>query len=189
METEENLCEENITDSFQIATEVIDNIIEKGGDIMYDKYLQSILPNHEINTVLGSIRHVVRGTFVARDFGEIWNDEIDTEPTPPIVCAWANGGIPVETKVVFNHMVEDEKPDSIKKTVTKTITSYIRKKMKSGSILRRPFKEFKPKPKALEESDFLHPRLKEARSREKDLDNKIFPHLDLESQIEKLRKK
>ena len=114
MEEDEGLQEEQMTHVLYAATWVVNKIVQKGAEMLYDKYLQSILPSHELDTVVGSMRHILRGTFVARDFGEIWNDEMDTEAEPPTVWAWANGGIPVETKVVCKVPDEDEKDESIK---------------------------------------------------------------------------
>lgn len=185
---EENLKEAEMTHSLYCASSVVEEIIQKGAETLYDKYLQSILPTHEINTVVGSVRHVLRGTFVARDFGELWNDEMDEEPTPSTVCQWANGAIPTETRVVFK-VEEDEKDDEfLRKTATKSVTSYLRKKMKSSGSAKKAFKDFKPKAKHLDDVD-QHPRLKEAREKEKEIKviNQAFPHLDMEGHIGKLR--
>lgn len=138
----------------------------------------------------GSLRHIIRSNFVDRDYGEFWSDEMDTEASPPILCTWANGGLPVETKIVFHVAEEESSIGSPKKIATRSVTSYLRRKQKSV-VSKKIFKEFKPRAKGLNESENSHPRLKKAREKEKEIEvvNPAFPHLDLEGQIEKMRVK
>ncbi|CAI2362328.1 unnamed protein product [Moneuplotes crassus] len=190
MDIEAEITKQEFSEPLHAAVDVVDRIVQAGAEMLYDKYLQSILPSHELGIINGSLRHLLRSNFFARDNGEEWYDNEDQEAQPPTVCKWANGEIPVETKVVFK-VEEEPETESLKKTATRSITSYLRKKFKSSSSVKKSFKEFKPKAKAIKKSDQMNPKLQEARDKEKEIQviNPSFPHLDMDGEIERLRKK
>ncbi|CAI2362597.1 unnamed protein product [Moneuplotes crassus] len=190
MENQEEISKEQFVNPINCAVSAVDEIVQKGADTLYDKYLQSILPAHELNIVTESLRHVLRSNFIARDHGEHWHDDEDQEATQPVVCRWANGEIPVDTRIVIKVPEEPESLNLIK-TATKSMSSYIKKKMKLLSSKQKSFKEFKPKIEHIDETDSMIPQLRKAREKEKELGviNPAFPHLNMEGQIDRLRKK
>lgn len=189
MEESEYSKAQDKPESLYIAHDIVDQIVKNGGMNLYDKYLTTILPNHEIGVVVGSVKHVIHSHFPERDYGEHWSDEMDEEAEAPIICKWANGSLPIETKVVFNYEEEDNN-DSLRKTVTKSVTSYLRKKGKALSH-KKLFKEFAPKPEPVKDPEKVHPKIIKAREKEKSIEviNPAFPHLDMEENIDRLRRK
>jgi hypothetical protein len=199
MDQEESLQHEQMSMSVYHAVQIRELIIQKGAEMLYDKFLDSILEPHELSTVVGSVRQVVHSFFRERDNGENfnsikenWNENLEEEPEHPIICAWANGNIGVEKTVVFG-FGEDESEGSIKKTATRSVTSYLRR-TKVLSTTKKSFKEFKPKAKPLEDPNKLHPRILKEREIEQvkhQEENRMspFPVYDLDTQIERLRKK
>lgn len=49
MESEEIQNTAEMMDSLYPAVEIVNEIIQKGAEDLYNKYLESILPNHELN--------------------------------------------------------------------------------------------------------------------------------------------
>lgn len=43
----------------QLANEIIDNIVEKGGEILYDKFLNSLIPNHAKAYLFSQLNHIL----------------------------------------------------------------------------------------------------------------------------------
>lgn len=151
--------------------------------------MTAILPAHEIETVVESVKHVVHSHCAERDYGEHWSDEMDEEAVAPIICKWANGCLPIESKIVFSYE-EDDKEDLLRKTVTKSVTSYLRKKGKVLSV-KKLFKEFVPKPEPVKDPEKVHPKIIKEREKEKSIEviNPAFPHLGMEENIDRLRRR
>lgn len=175
MESDEERRQEQLSMSLYHATKITDLLIEKGAQNLYDKYLDSILPPHEIFTVMSSVKHVVHHFFREKDLGEskqdlenAWNQDHEEEPPTSSVCHWANGNINIEKALVFSYN-DTESEEPVVKTGPKSTTSFQRKKNKPLSYTKKSFKEFKPKPKPLEDTEKMHPKLLRARKLEKEL--------------------
>lgn len=95
--------------------------------------------------------------------------------------------------MVFNYESSGDEESAKKTAGPKSTTSYY-KRRKGVASTTKSFKEFKPKAKPLEDPEKLHPRLAKARQEEKEQieqENKKldFPKPDMETQIEKLRRR
>jgi hypothetical protein len=189
MEEEERLEVLDNANTTNAVENIIDQIVKRGAMHLYDKYLQSILPEHEICTVVDSVMHVMNFQIAERDYGEHWSDEMDEEAAPPIICTWANGKLPVDNKIVFGYDDTDKDYQSTK-NAPKSTTSYLRKKGKfvSGTKL---FRDFNPRPEPVKDPEKLHPKIVKQRETEKHIEviNPAFPHLDMEENIDRLRRK
>lgn len=78
--------------SLYASVEITELIVQRGAEMLYDEYLESILPPHEIEMVMGSLKHVVNYYFCERDHGEStgnlkqkWNPDHEIEPETPTV--------------------------------------------------------------------------------------------------------
>jgi hypothetical protein len=92
MDPEEVRRQEQNSMSLYASVAITDLIVQRGAEMLYDQYLDSILPPHEIEMVMGSLGHVVSYYFCERDQGENqqtlkqkWNPDHEEEPETPTV--------------------------------------------------------------------------------------------------------
>lgn len=87
--------------AYDVAKDVVDDIIERGGDELYEHYLQTKEIVLAAKITVEEMNNIIRSAFLIRDAGEAGNESAwaeDHEPTPANTDSWARGAVPSKKK-------------------------------------------------------------------------------------------
>ena len=82
--------------AYCVAKDVVDDLIERGGDTLYEHYLQAKEIILAAKRSVEDMNDIIRSAFLIRDAGEVGNDSgwcEDDEPQPARVDSWARGAV------------------------------------------------------------------------------------------------
>ena len=82
--------------AYCVAKDVVDDIIERGGDALYEHYLQAKEIVLAAKRSIEEMNNIVKSAFLICDPGEAgvesrWTE--DEEPTPASIDSWARGAV------------------------------------------------------------------------------------------------
>ena len=113
--------------AYCVAKDVVDDIIDRGGDELYEHYLQAKEIVLAARRTVEEMNDIIRSAFLIRDEGEAANESEwveDNEPTPANTDSWARGAVRLcsnqrvcvattQTRVLgypYNHLTDHKTP-------------------------------------------------------------------------------
>ena len=82
--------------AYCVAKDVVDDLIERGGDTLYEHYLQAKEIVLAAKRSVEEMNDIIRSAFLIIDPGEMDNEAgwgEDEEPTPASIDSWARGAV------------------------------------------------------------------------------------------------